>query len=279
VNLKGINYKNFPLYYIPKEYNIPYIVIYKDRDEWKDIIKKLKYPIIFKPNTCTSKGNNVEKIENVKKAEEYIKNYQHNEIMIQEFDDSPYEASVLYERYPIFEDGRIISVVKKVLHEKGKFVQNIATSHMVDMPEAITPKLNGVINEITKKIPGLHAGRYDIKFRSLDELKDGKFKVIELNGSMGVDHRAYVKSKRDLSFDNFHIQVGWITRRIIMGLINNSNPMVAYSNVVDIVDAIKLTRKCNPYLLHELFVVAKFLIVIYFIIVLVMYIHRSRKIN
>ncbi len=275
-NPQTLGHKTYALDHIPKEYNIPYTVIYKNNvKQWYNFVHHLGslpqgvgFPLIFKPNTCTSKGNNVEKLYNVTEAVNYINKFPHNEIIIQQFDDSPYEASILYERYPIFKHGKVISIVQKILHDKDAVNYNVTTSHMIDRPDLITPKLNEVIDKISRQIPGFYVGRYDVKFKSINDIMNGKFKVIELNGTMGVDHRAYTKNKRDWSYANIHIQLRWAFKRIIVGILNNLNPATAYKSLTNFSQTIKETRKCDQYLIYELYNFIGFILALYVILLL-----------
>lgn len=53
-----------------------------------------------------------------------------------------------------------------------------------DALSEVTPELEGVIDKISQEIPDFHFGRFDIRFRSLAELKQGRgFRIIELNGA------------------------------------------------------------------------------------------------
>ena len=53
-----------------------------------------------------------------------------------------------------------------------------------DMSFKITPQLQYLIDDISKKYEGFYYGRYDIKFNSWEELEAGKnFSIIELNGA------------------------------------------------------------------------------------------------
>ena len=48
----------------------------------------------------------------------------------------------------------------------------------------VTPELEDVIDRISREIPDFHFGRFDIRFRSLAELRQGRgFQIVELNGA------------------------------------------------------------------------------------------------
>ena len=48
----------------------------------------------------------------------------------------------------------------------------------------VTPELETVIDRITREIPDFHFGRFDIRFTSPEELRQGRgFRIVELNGA------------------------------------------------------------------------------------------------
>ncbi len=53
-----------------------------------------------------------------------------------------------------------------------------------DALDQVTPELDAVIDRISREIPDFHFGRFDIRFRSLSELREGRaFCIVELNGA------------------------------------------------------------------------------------------------
>ena len=55
-----------------------------------------------------------------------------------------------------------------------------------DARHHVTRALERRIDDIARDIPGFHFGRFDIRFASLDRLKDGEdFSIVELNGAGG----------------------------------------------------------------------------------------------
>lgn len=46
----------------------------------------------------------------------------------------------------------------------------------------ITPKLNAAFDRISQQIPGFYFGRYDLRCASLEDLENGRVKILELNG-------------------------------------------------------------------------------------------------
>jgi len=47
----------------------------------------------------------------------------------------------------------------------------------------INPKLNNLIDRISNQVPEFYFGRYDIRVKSIEDLYDGKIKIMELNGA------------------------------------------------------------------------------------------------
>src|SRR5262249_34649393 len=46
----------------------------------------------------------------------------------------------------------------------------------------ITEKLSASFDRISKQLPGFYFGRYDLRCASIDDLENGKVKIMELNG-------------------------------------------------------------------------------------------------
>lgn len=55
----------------------------------------------------------------------------------------------------------------------------------------ITEKISHYFDSLTKKIPEFYYGRYDIKAKSLKDLENGDFKVLELNAAIGEPVHMY----------------------------------------------------------------------------------------
>lgn len=61
---------------------------------------------------------------------------------------------------------------------------HIRGAKFLDDSDLIDEKLNATIDSICKKVKGFYFGRLDIRYRSWEELKQGKnFSIIELNGA------------------------------------------------------------------------------------------------
>lgn len=83
-----------------------------------------------------------------------------------------------------------------VLADWEKFQLNYIGNHcrgsvFYDVSNIITPQLEQVIDEISKKVDGFYFGRYDIKTKSVDALYQWNFKIIELNGMGSLPTHIY----------------------------------------------------------------------------------------
>ena len=87
---------------------IPYTTI--NKDNYKEKIKNLKYPIVFKPCICSAFGNKVELIYTKEQANNYMKNNLDEEVMVQQLHNGPYEGTILYEKNPITKKVNIVFV-------------------------------------------------------------------------------------------------------------------------------------------------------------------------
>ncbi len=64
------------------------------------------------------------------------------------------------------------------------FGNHVRGALFLDYCDVIDEKLNTVFNNISKQIEGFYFGRFDIKCKSIKDLKEGKhFSILELNGS------------------------------------------------------------------------------------------------
>lgn len=83
-----------------------------------------------------------------------------------------------------------------ILTEWEKFQLNYIGNHcrgsiFYDVSHIITPQLENIIDEITKKVPEFYYGRYDIKTKNIENLYAGNFKIIELNGMGSLPTHIY----------------------------------------------------------------------------------------
>lgn len=81
-------------------------------------------------------------------------------------------------------------------------------SHKIKLPSKQKASLEKLVPQIITDFSGLHAGRFDLKSNSLDDLVSGKCKVLEMNGIAGTpldiyDNEISIKEKYQILFDYF----------------------------------------------------------------------------
>ena len=165
--------------------SIPYVTI--NKNNYKHKINTFKYPIVFKPCICSSFGNKVELIYTKEQAINYMKNNINEEVMVQNLHKGPYEGTIMYEKNPITKNVNIIFVER--VNPKNKddiWFWKSSDSYKygyyaIHKPEYETPKLKAFTEKICDKIPEFYLGRFDIRFSSHEDLKNGKnIGIIEL---------------------------------------------------------------------------------------------------
>lgn len=175
--------------YLPDVYTFKHFV--GSLGEIRNKLPFLTYPVIFKPNVCSGRGNGVKKVNNYDEAIIYLDNSKVNTLIVEEYSQLPNECGILYIKYPWAKTGFIRSMTQKVL-VKDAVNYNISTSKLININHVVTPELSEVVESLCKNIPGFHYGRYDIKFDSVENLQRGIFKVIEVNGVLSCDLNFYV---------------------------------------------------------------------------------------
>ncbi len=89
------------------------------------------------------------------------------------------------------------SAEKASTPKKGEIVPIVRTASIslgtkiIDIRDQITPELETVISKTLTNYQGVHVGRYDIRANSLAEIGQGKFKIIEFNGTNGIPMHVY----------------------------------------------------------------------------------------
>jgi hypothetical protein len=182
-------------------------------------MENMKYPIILKPIVCSGDNKDIFIVNNYKEFKNFMISNQHkinlSNYMIQKYmEDYDIEIGVFYEQNPWEEKGKIINITEKTQKEDIRaqnplFIQN--------HPELITEKVQKLFETISQNIPDFYVGRYDIRLKHLEDLEKGDFKILEVNGTMGM----MLNSNQNL-FDNnaFIIDSKWFIRRLQIGAYN-----------------------------------------------------------
>lgn len=189
-----------------------------------NLIKALKYPIIFKPDYCCDFAHAVEVVKNCKEAIDYINRSIDSSIIVQEYHPGPYEATIFYRKNPYTKNSSI--VVSERVNENAKkdfWIWKSSISykynfHNVARPDLETSLLKEKMDKISNKIPSFYYGRYDIRFRNYADLKLGKgFKIIELNSFDSGETR---RDPRNSTLYNLSVFSYWFIERYKYGVMN-----------------------------------------------------------
>lgn len=232
------------------ENSIPYTTI--NKNNYKEKIKNLKYPLVFKPCICSAFGNRVELIYTENQAHIYMKNNLDEEVMVQQLHNGPYEGTILYEKNPITKKVNIV-FVERVNPKNSKneiWFWKSSDSYKygyyaIHKPEYETKELLKYTKNVCDKIPEFYMGRFDIRFKSHEDLKMGKnIGIIELNQALCSDTR--YNDKQSTSY-NTYIFVRWVLIRIYYGMCNvvrgNS---VSLSEYIEWFNTNQISQNCYP---------------------------------
>lgn len=207
--------------HVPSDYLLKYFIIKKK----EDLYKIYNYPVIFKPEICNTTGKGVSVINNLFEAKQYFKSVNDN-IIVQEYANLKYEATILYEKIPYHTKGKIINISSRN-NNKMKFEPlSCQNSFCQSQPKWITAELNDKIDFIASNIPNLFVARFDVRFDVLNQFLSGKnFKILEINGAMGYDNSAFnlrndKKKNKYVILENITRSVRWFLIRLYIGLIN-----------------------------------------------------------
>lgn len=193
-------------------------------------INNIKLPCIIKPIICSGTSKNVGLIKTKNDLINYIKDINQNETyIVQQFYKAKNEIGVLYEKIPFINDGNVVSIVSKKNNSnswkplKCGNINNEETTLCDDLTKTLYgSKFIEIIKNISNKIPGFNAGRYDIGFNSINDLQNGNFKIFELNGVMGFDLRSNIAGNENTSkyLKKISYIIRWIKIRLLIGFIN-----------------------------------------------------------
>lgn len=192
---------------------------------------KFNYPIIIKPIYCSGNGNHIVIVNNNNELNNFIKECKNIDYyMIQNYlEEYNVEIGILYE------NGKIIEIVEKTNNmDKIRYFKDYNKKSHDNLIH--NEKINYIINHISKLIPNMNVARYDIRLKNINDLEKGDFKIIEINGTMGM------------SFNNY-FDIIWYFRRLFIGIINILTlkgyspihlPIVMYKSYNSMI-------KCNDY--------------------------------
>lgn len=172
------------------------------------------YPIIIKPILCSGDGKRIAVIHSENELTLFLQTCKNpSEYMVQNYlHDYNIEIGVLYEHMPWENKGLITEIFEKTQTAEIRYwIKNKA----VDQKHLITPELNTEFDRLSSNIPGFNIGRYDIRLRNLGDLQKMDFKIVEVNGTMGMSLHS------SQNFIIYHKNAcSWYLRRLFTGFSN-----------------------------------------------------------
>jgi len=210
-------HKLYTLSFIPIEYR-------QRSSKYDDFLQnEYNYPYVLKPYVCDSFSIGVKKIMNDKERDEDFNTYHKEFTMIEEYTEFDQEVGITYMKEKTGYSYK--SCVKRNNHKHNiidfgtDYITNIWNGDPCGIlrNDLLTPDLVKILDHLGEQIPGNEVGRYDIKYRSDDDIKQGKdFVILEVNGGIGLDLRITTVSVYNL-YDRFSCFMDWIGIRVLRG--------------------------------------------------------------
>jgi D-ala D-ala ligase C-terminus len=169
--------------------------------------KPFEYPVVIKPTICSGGGADISIINSKEELDGFMQyKVDLNYYMVQKYlEDHTVEIGVLYEKFPWETNGRILEIAEKTNNDK---IRAFVTAHLKKHTNLINNnKVLDIFHNLIKYVPNANAVRFDIRLKHITDLEKGDFKIVEMNGTMGMP---YYKD-----FD-----VTWYFRRLIIGAAN-----------------------------------------------------------
>jgi hypothetical protein len=141
--------------------------------------------------------------------------FSYNDFIVQQYSDYFIEGYFQHKNYLkdynveigiLYENGKILEIVEKTnKDDEIRFFKNDNKKSYYNLID--NEKINNIINNISKLIPNMNVARYDIRLKNINDLEKGNFKIIEINGTMGM------------SFE-YYFDIIWYFRRLFIGIKN-----------------------------------------------------------
>lgn len=218
---------------LPADSTIPTVLVDRDLPDRVQFVLDhqrravWEFPLVLKPDVG-QRGVGVRLARNIEDIKTYLER-QPGPVLVQPYDEGPFEAGVFYYRMPGSRHGRIFSITDKqfpvivgdgrstieeliwahpryhlqarlflarhagirarVLGPGERFQLAIAGNHAQGTlfrsgSHLLTPALEQRIDGIARSCPGFFVGRFDIRYRNVDDFKAGRdIAIVELNGA------------------------------------------------------------------------------------------------
>ncbi len=133
----------------------------------------------------------------------------------------------------IIEKDKTVALNSIGNHAKG--------TQFIDGNHLISKELTAVFDKINLAIPGWFYGRLDIRFESLENLKNGQFKILEINGIISEPTHIYDASKNSYFTALKSIQEHW---KIIyeIATTNKKNHQKEYGPIIPFLKDLKALK-------------------------------------
>lgn len=106
----------------------------------------------------------------------------------------------------------------------------------------ISSKLETTINNLNKQIDGWFYGRIDVKYNTFEDLENGDFKILELNGILAEPTHIYDASKTNYLQALKEMRVHW-KQLYKIARINHDQKNVPYRSTIDLLKDVKKLKK------------------------------------
>ena len=175
--------------------DVPHFFLIDTSNDNTEILEKLKYPYVFKPNYCEDYAHQVEIIKGKHQAAEYLQKSIDKYIIAQKYHPGPYEGTIYYTKHPLTKKVRIIVVERKQNNNKKEWLWKSSVGYKYGYstqhrPDLETEELKRKVISMSEKLPEFYLGRYDLRFENHETFKLGKdFKVVEINSQGASDTR------------------------------------------------------------------------------------------
>lgn len=175
--------------------------------------RAVEYPIIVKPIRCSGCGSDVNLINSDAELNKFLmKCDDHKEYMVQRYlNEYQVELGILYERLPWESTGKIVEIIEKT---QPDIVRTWDPGFLKNHYDQINDTTNRLSDDLSKMVPGITVARYDLRLKSIHDLHTGDFKILEINGTMGMPLSANSLTKY-LTIDTM-----WYFRRLFIGASN-----------------------------------------------------------
>ena len=175
-------------------------------------LRALDYPLIFKPAKCSTNSSQVRLICSRQQARQYLIDTLEDVVCAQQYHPGE-EYTIMWERWPWRAQGAVVDVHwRRKTHPRGEFhpLSGSDTPKVTEEANQLnTAALQATVTRMMLRMPHVYCTRFDVRATSHEALARGDFRVMESNGTIGVQGGSTL----------YGVMVHW-PRRMITGLYN-----------------------------------------------------------